>query len=161
MPKLANINEVISNAMLMRLPAFLGIRDKEFCALLGYAPVWLSRIKKDIDSGKKKPDDAVVTFLDKTISEYVEASSFIDEQSSKNRDILFSVSITALLAVVAYTFNYFFDEVLGEKVVVEVSNLHLYYTIPSPKVIMVKFSLLLVAIIGLGITSLILGRRKK
>ena len=84
----------------------------------------------------------------------------MDEQSSKNRDILFSVSITALLAVVAYTFNYFFDEVLGEKVVVEVSNLHLYYTIPSPKVIMVKFSLLLVAIIVLGITSLILGRRK-
>ena len=32
----------------------------------------------------------------------------MDEQSSKNRDILFSVSITALLAVVAYTFNYFF-----------------------------------------------------
>ena len=84
----------------------------------------------------------------------------MDEQSSKNWDILFSVSITALLAVVAYTFNYFFDEVLGEKVVVEVSNLHLYYTIPSPKVIMVKFSLLLVAIIVLGITSLILGRRK-
>lgn len=84
----------------------------------------------------------------------------MDEQSSKNRDILFSVSITALLAVVAYTFNYFFDEVLGERVVVEVSNLQLYYTIPSPKVIMVKFSLLLVAIIGLGITSLILGRRK-
>lgn len=81
MPKLANINEVISNAMLMRLPAFLGIRDKEFCALLGYAPVWLSRIKKDIDSGKKKPDDAVVTFLDKTISEYVEASPFIEEQA--------------------------------------------------------------------------------
>ena len=81
MPKLANINEVISNAMLMRLPAFLGIRDKEFCALLGYAPVWISRIKKDIDSGKKKPDDAVVTFLDKTISEYVEDSSFIEEQA--------------------------------------------------------------------------------
>ena len=52
MPKLANINEVISNAMLMRLPTFLGIRDKEFCALLGYAPVWLSRIKQAIDSGQ-------------------------------------------------------------------------------------------------------------
>ena len=56
----------------------------------------------------------------------------MDEQSSKNRDILFSVSITALLAVVAYTFNFFFDEILSYKVSVEVSNLQLCYVTQSP-----------------------------
>ncbi|MDY6247119.1 MAG: hypothetical protein SPL83_07775 [Succinivibrio sp.] len=84
----------------------------------------------------------------------------MDEQSSKNRDILFSVSITALLAVVAYTFNFFFDEILSYKVSVEVSNLQLCYVTQSPDSDMIKFYILLGSIIGIGAISSYLWRRK-
>ena len=84
----------------------------------------------------------------------------MDEQSSKNRDILFSVSITALLAVVAYTFNFFFDEILSYKVSVEVSNLQLCYVTQSPDSGMIKFYILLGSIIGIGAISSYLWRRK-
>ena len=78
-----------------------------------------------------------------------------DEQSSKKRDILLSLSITALLAVVAYTFNFFFDEILSYKV-----NLQLCYVTQSPDSDMIKFYILLGSIIGIGAISSYLWRRK-
>ena len=84
----------------------------------------------------------------------------VDEQSSKKRDILLSLSITALLAVVAYTFNFFFDEILSYKVSVEVSNLQLCYVTQSPDSDMIKFYILLGSIIGIGAISSYLWRRK-
>ena len=84
----------------------------------------------------------------------------VDEQSSKKRDILLSLSITALLAVVAYTFNFFFDEILSYKVSVEDSNLQLCYVTQSPDSDMIKFYILLGSIIGIGAISSYLWRRK-
>ncbi len=67
LPSQKDIQNSLSNELVLRLPSFLGLSIKDFCELLGYTNVWLARIKKDIDTGKKDAKAPVVSLMNKNV----------------------------------------------------------------------------------------------
>ncbi|MGN0903307.1 MAG: hypothetical protein ACI4M9_08470 [Succinivibrio sp.] len=88
MPKINPEDDDISNSVLLRLPSFLGIRDKDFCSLLGYSVVWLSRLRKDIDNGRKDPDEPAVTQFNSSVIDAIEKNIDLNNQQNVTWQLL-------------------------------------------------------------------------
>lgn len=73
----------------------------------------------------------------------------------------FTVFISAFLADITFNFLFFFNELLGEKVEIEASGLHLCYTTQYPSTLWIEFSIMLASIPCLGLMLYLIWRKKK
>jgi hypothetical protein len=76
-------------------------------------------------------------------------------------DSAFGIMFSAFLADITFNFLFFFNELLGEKVEIEASGLHLCYTTQYPSTLWIEFSIMLASIPCLGLMLYLIWRKKK